>query len=180
MDVRALDEADLADDALMRDYYELTRRSGTYGREQAPFWTFEELLGAFRSPDSGERQELFAAYDGGRMVGNAVLWSFVLDNRDKAAFQVAVDVPQRCRGVGRALTERVERSAKHDGRSLMMVHATLPLEDRDRHPYRRFAEACGYELSDFEVVRHLRLPVPDGEIQGWIDEASPHHRDYRI
>src|SRR5881392_3186947 len=114
MDIRALDEAALADDALMRVYYDVNRRSGTYGREQAPFWGFEEFLGAFRSPDSGERQELFAAYDGDRIVGTAVLWSFLHDNLDKVDFQVCVDVPQRRRGIGRALVERVEQAAKDD------------------------------------------------------------------
>src|SRR4051794_20360320 len=142
MDVRALDEADLADDALMRDYYDLTRRSGTYGREQAPFWSFEELLGAYRSPDSGERQQLFAAYDGDRMVGNAVLWSFLLDNTDKAWFNLHVDVPHRRRGVGRALADRLEQVSKDDGRRLLMGDAKLPFDDRD-HGYRRVPPARG-------------------------------------
>ena len=59
----------------MRAYWELSQRAELFGREHAPFWGFE-FLGAFRSTDSGERQELFAAYDGDRMVGNAVLWCF--------------------------------------------------------------------------------------------------------
>jgi hypothetical protein len=75
VDIRALDDAALADDAVMRAYWELNQRAELFGREHAPFWSFEEFLGAFRSTDSGERQELFAAYDGDRMVGNAVLWS---------------------------------------------------------------------------------------------------------
>src|SRR3954454_9990494 len=180
MDVRALDEADLADDALMRDYYELTRRSGTYGREQAPFWAFEELLGAYRSPDSGERQQLFAAYDGDRMVGNAVLWSFLLDNTDKAWFNLHVDVPHRRRGVGRALADRLEQVSKDDGRTLLMADAKLPFDDRETHGYRRFAEACGYSLSNVEVVRDLALPVPDDRIQEWVDEAAASHEGYTI
>ena len=73
MDIRALDDTALADDALMREFYDLTRRAELLGREQMPFWPFEEFLGAYRSVDSGERQELFAAYDGDRMVANATL-----------------------------------------------------------------------------------------------------------
>jgi len=180
VEIRTLDEAALADDGVMRDFYDLTRRAELIGRPDTPFWEFHEFLGAFRSPDSGERQELIAAYDGGRMVGNAVLWSFLLDNLDKAAFRLSVDVPERRRGIGRALAERLEQIAKDDDRSLMMGESTLPFDDRETHAHRRFAEACGYELSDFEVVRHLPLPVPDERIQGWIDEAAPHHTDYRI
>jgi GNAT superfamily N-acetyltransferase len=180
VDIRALDEKALADDGVMRDFYDLVRRAELHGRPEAPFWTFRDFLGAFRSPDSGERQELFAAYDGDRMVGNAALWSFLADNLDKAAFTLSVDVPERRRGVGRALVERLEQAAKDDGRSLLMTSAVLPFDDRDTHPYRCFAEACGYEFSDYEVVRHLPLPVADAQIQGWIDEAAPHHAGYRI
>ena len=87
MDIRALDDAALADDALMRDFYDLTRRAELLGREHAPFWAFEEFLGAFRSADSGERQELFAAYDGDRMIATPPLWSMLLDNTDKAVLR---------------------------------------------------------------------------------------------
>jgi GNAT superfamily N-acetyltransferase len=62
----------------------------------------------------------------------------------------------------------------------MMTGAHLPFEQRESHGYRRFAEACGYQLSDFEVVRHLPLPVPDALIQGWLDEAAPHHEGYAL
>jgi GNAT superfamily N-acetyltransferase len=175
-----LDETALLDDALMQDFYDLNRRAELHGREHAPFWEFREFLGAFRSTDSGERQQVFAAYDGDRMVGNAVLWSFLLDNTDKACFHVNVDVSDRRRGIGRALVERLEQTVKDDGRGLIMADAKLPFGDRESHGYRHFANACGYELSNYEVVRHLPLPVPDEQIQDWIDEAAPRHRDYTI
>jgi GNAT superfamily N-acetyltransferase len=180
VEIRTVDETALADDAVMRDFYDLNRRAELLGRPDAPFWEFREFLGAFRSPDSGERQELFAAYDGDRMVGNAVLWSFLLDNTDKAAFTLNVDVPERRRGIGRALAQRLEQTAKDDDRSLILADARLPFDDREGHAYRRFAEACGYELSNYEVVRHLPLPVHDEQIQQWIDEAAPRHRGYTI
>src|SRR5213075_451955 len=112
VEIRELDEAAVADDAVMRDFYEVRRRAELHGRPHAPFWEFQEFLGVVRSPDSGERRELFGAYDGDRMVGNAALWSFLLDNRDKAAFRLYVDVPHRRRGIGRALVDRLEQTAK--------------------------------------------------------------------
>jgi GNAT superfamily N-acetyltransferase len=180
MEIRSLDASALADDSVMRDFYGVVRRAELHGRPDAPFWEFEEFLGAFRSVDSGERQELFAAYDGEQMTGNAVLWSFVVDNLEKAAFRAFVDVPVRRRGIGRALVERLEQVATADDRSLLMTNAILPFADRETHPYRRFAENRGYEFSDYEVVRHLPLPVPATRIQEWLDEAEPHHRGYRI
>ena len=180
MEIRAFDEADLADDALMRDFYDLNRRSELHGRPDMPFWSFHEFLGGFRSPDSSERQELFAAYDGDRMVGNAVLWSFLLDNTDKAYLHLNVDVPERRRGIGRALAETVVEVARVDSRALVLAESKLPFDDRDDHPHRCFAEACGFELSNIEVVRHLPLPVAHEAIQQWIEDAAPRHEGYTI
>ncbi len=180
MDIVELDAAALADDAVMRDWYDLSRRAELLGREQAPFWTFEEFLGGFRSEDSGERQQLFAAYDGGRMIAAGVLWSFLLDNTDKAWFGLDVDVPERRRGVGRAMLERIEQVAKDDGRELLLTDTKLPFDERETHGYRQFARVCGYELSNYEVVRHLPLPVPEARIQEWVDEAAPRHEGYRL
>ena len=180
MEIRELDDSALADDAVMGEFYDLSRRAELLGRPDAPFWELGEFLGALRSPSSGERQELFAAYDGDRMVANAMLWSFLTDNRDKASFQLDVDLPARRRGIGRALTERLEQTVKDDGRSLLMTGTVLPYDDRETHAHRRFAEACGYELSDFEIARHLPLPVADELIQEWVDEAAPHDRGYTV
>jgi GNAT superfamily N-acetyltransferase len=180
VDIRELGADALADDAVMRDLYDISRRAELLGREQAPFWTFEEFLGAFRSVDSGERQQLFAAYDGERATCFAVLWSFLLDNTDKAWFNLDVDVPDRRRGVGRAVLERLEQIARDDDRELLLTDTKLPYDDRETHGYRQFATACGYDLSNYEVVRHLPLPVPDEQIQAWVDHAAPHHEGYTI
>src|SRR4051794_23742523 len=117
----------------MRAYYDINRRAELLGREQAPFWSWQDFLGGFRSTDSGERQELFASYDGDRMVATAVLWSFLLDNTEKAWFQVDVDVPDRRRGIGRALVERLEQAAKADGRTVLMTDTKLPFDERETH-----------------------------------------------
>ncbi len=89
-------------------------------------------------------------------------------------------MPERRRGIGRALAHRLEQTAKDDDRSLILADAILPFDDREAHIHRRFAEACGYELSNYEVVRHLRLPVPDEQIRKWIDVAARHHEGYTI
>jgi GNAT superfamily N-acetyltransferase len=108
------------------------------------------------------------------------MWSFLLDNTDKAFFALDVDVTDRRRGIGSAMLARLEQLAKDDHRQLVLTDTKLPFAERETHGYVRFAEACGYSLSNYEVVRHLPLPVPDATIQGWIDEAAPHHEAYTI
>jgi hypothetical protein len=95
-------------------------------------------------------------------------------------FFVDVDTDVRRRGIGRALVTQVEQRVKEDGRSLVMADSKLPFAERETHGYRRFAEVCGYEFSNYEVVRRLALPVPDERIQGWIDEAASAHQGYTI
>jgi GNAT superfamily N-acetyltransferase len=175
-----LDAAAVADDAVLRDFYELSRRAELVDRPQATFWTFEELVGAYRSVDSGERQQLFTAYDGDRMVACAPLWLPLLDNTEKAYFSLDVDVPDRRRGIGRAVLERLEQEAAADGRTLMLTDTKLPFAARGGHGYLAFAEACGYAVANHEVIRHLELPVADEVIQGWIDETAPRREGYTI
>ena len=180
MEIRELTADDLADDGVLGEFYAVTDRAEMLGRENQPRWTREEFFGAVRSPDHGEREVLFGAYEDGRLIGAARLWLFLLDNTDKAAFMLAVDPPRRRQGIGRALVARLEEEARADGRGLIMTDSKLPFGQRDSHPYRRFAEACGYQLSNVEVVRHLALPVPDDEIEDWVAEAAPHHDGYTI
>jgi GNAT superfamily N-acetyltransferase len=180
VDIRPLDAAALADDTVMREFYDLNRRAELAGREQMPFWSFQEFLGAFRSPDSGERQELFEAYEGDQLAGVGVIWFTLLDNTDKAFPMVCVDEPWRRRGIGRALLAHLEERAAADGRTMLVGDASLPFDDREDHATVRFAKTCGYALDSFEVARHLDLPVPDEKLQAWIDEAAPHHAAYSI
>ncbi len=180
MEIRELTADALADDGVVRQLYEVSRRAQLFGRESQPFWSFQEFAGALRATDIGERQEVFAAYDGDRLVAGAILWSFLLDNTEKAWFELSVDVPDRRRGIGRALATRLEEVARADGRTLILSDTKLPFDDREAHGYRRFAEACGYQLSNYEVVRHLPLPVPDDRIEEWIAEATPRLEGYTL
>lgn len=181
MEIRSLD---VHDEEVQRPVYELSRRSETLGREQMPFWSFQEFVGAVCAPDSGERQELVGVYASAghaeELVGTALIWFPLLDNTDKCWTALNVDPPARRRGVGRALVAEVEQRAKADGRDLVMGDSKIPFAERDTHGYRRFAEASGYELANIEVVRHLALPVDDARIQEWIDGAAPAHEGYTI
>lgn len=177
MDIR---EIDIADDALMAEMYAVDVRSSHLGRESMPQWTHQEFLGAYRTGDSGERQVVIGAYDNDTLLGFAAFWFPLLDNLDKVYLELHVDPPARRRGVGRALLAEVEDQARADGRTLLLTDSKIPAGERESHPYRRFAEACGFEFSNVEVVRHLALPVPDAQLQAWVDKAAERHEGYAV
>ena len=180
VEIRRLDDAAQADDAVMLEWYDLCRRAELLGREHMPFWSFQEFLGAYRSPDKGERHEMYAAVDGDRMLGTVVVWYPLEDNVEKVYLNVDVDVPHRRRGIGRALVQRVEEAAGADGRTTLMLSTQVPFDQRRSHGHEKFAEACGYTWSIDEILRHLALPVPDERIQEWVDAAAAKHEGYTI
>jgi len=166
---------DIHDDAQLKMTYDVSYRAEMLGREDAPNWTYEEFVGAIRSPDSGERLEMFGAYVDDDLVGVATLYTFLLDNTDKVWMQLAVDPPARRQGHGRALLQHVEEVATTDGRTVLMTDTKLPFEQVADHGYRRFVESAGYEFSNIEVCRYLRLPVDEELLQSWSDEAAERH-----
>lgn len=177
MEIRALDKTD---DGQLRAAYDVNRRAELIGREDVPFWSFDEYVGAVRSPDSRERAEMFGGYLDGQLVGTATLYSFLLDNVEKAWADVDVDPDRRRRGHGRELLGHVEDLARKDDRTLVMTASHLPIEEVETHGYRRFLEACGYALSNIEVVRYLRLPVDATVLQGWADGAADRSAGYEV
>ena len=177
MDIR---EIDVADDEAMRALCQVEERSATLGRESMTHWSHQELLGAYRSEDSGERQEVFGVFDGEALLGFTSAWFPLLDNRDKVYFDLHVDPPARRRGVGRELVGELERRAGADGRTMLLTDSKQPPGQRETHPYRRFAESVGFEFSNVEVVRHLPLPVDPADLAAWKARAAERHDGYTV
>ncbi len=177
MDIHPLDPSD---EARLREAYDLDTRSRLWEREGTPHWSWQEMAGTYRYPDSGERADLLGGYADGRLVGLAVVYSPLLDNTEKAWLQVDVDPSDRRRGHGAALLAAAEEHARSLGRTLLVIEATVPFEHREDHGYRRFAERHGYAFANAEVVRWLPLPVPDEAIAGWEAAAAPHQEGYTI
>jgi GNAT superfamily N-acetyltransferase len=114
------------------------------------------------------------------MLGGGLLFVPQLDNLEKAYTGVCIAPRHQRRGAGGAVLEQlVSRAAAH-GRSTVLLQSQYAFDRREDHGYRRFAENHGFSLASTEVSRRLPLPVPEERLQGWIDEAAPHHRDYRI
>ncbi|WP_341926918.1 GNAT family N-acetyltransferase [Nocardioides psychrotolerans] len=177
MDLRPLD---IHDDELMSAVFRVVDRGTSLGREEMPRATEQEWVGAVRAPDSGERAVHVAALVDGKVVGVATAYLFLLDNTDKAWFEVVVDPAHRRAGIGSALVERLTEVATADGRTQLTGGTKIPFDRIDDHPYRAFAEHHGFARSNVEIVRHLALPVPEASLTAWADQAAAASAGYRI
>jgi len=173
-------QLDLADDAQMRTAYEVNRRAELVGREDAPHWSFENFLGAMRSTDSGERQEVRVGYVDGQLVALGVIYLWLLDNTDKSWVEVKVDPAHPRRGHGTAMLEHLAEIATEDGRTELLADTKVPIDEVDTHPKSLFLKKLGFTHANVELVRYLKLPIDDAVIQGWIDQAAERHDGYRI
>jgi GNAT superfamily N-acetyltransferase len=175
-----LRQVDFADDAQFKPFYAIMRAANLYEREGMPFWSERECAIMFRHDEPTEEWHAFAAYDGDVMVGISVLMLTLLDNTDMAFVSVSVPPERRRQGIGSALLTKAVEAARAAGRAKVLTEANVPVEAREDHPYRTFAEKHGFALANIEVCRTLDLPVDDDALRKWQDEASPHHEGYRI
>jgi GNAT superfamily N-acetyltransferase len=177
VDIRPID---LDSDEELRAAYDIDTRAMLLGREGSPHWSFQEMAGAYRHPDSGERQDLLGGFVDGRLVGLATSYVPLLDNLDKAWVAVHVDPAEQRQGYGTVLLDAITDLLVADQRGLLVGETKLPFAERETHGYRRFCERNGYEFSNVEVVRWMGLPVADEAIQGWADQAAGRGDGYTI
>lgn len=169
------------DNAEMHAYYLATRAAATADNPDRPVWTEEVMTGFIREPSADERVEVWLAVDDDEPVlGGGVMFVPQLDNLDKVYMGVEIAPQHQRRGAGTRVVETlVERAVSH-GRTTLLLVSTIPFDGREDHGYRRFAERHGFAVASVEVSRRCDLPLPDEQLQAWIDEAAPHHADYRI
>jgi GNAT superfamily N-acetyltransferase len=171
---------DVDSDAEVRRVYEIARAALLHERPDAPMWSERECVEELRGDDPGELIDAYGAFSAGEMVGASIFVAFRNDNLEKAFVEVWVEPELRRRGIGTAIADHLTDVARAHGRSTMLAQASYPFDRREDHPYRRFAEVLGYRLALTQIRRYLTLPVPDDRISAWVDEAAPHHDDYRI
>lgn len=177
LDVRLLDTRD---DAALRRWHEVSQAAERFERPWATTWTFEEMVLQVRAEDEAMGWKMLGAYDGEDMVGGAALMLPRLDNLDKVYGVIVVHPDRRRRGVGGRIVEEVVALMRAEDRSVLLVESGFPGEDRDEHPYARFARKHGFTMANVEVHRVLDLPLDPELIRSMQAEAATHHTGYEL
>jgi GNAT superfamily N-acetyltransferase len=178
MEIRRLDPHD---DAQMRRFHEIGWRAEREdGRPWNSFWTYQEMAGLIREPTEDQRMDCFSVYDGDRMVAGGLVDLSLMDNLDKAFVFPAVEPELRGRGFGGMLLEALVEHARDNGRSQVTGMTAVPFEERYSSGILRFADKHGFRLANTEIMRILRLPVPDGLLEEVRRESAARHEGYEI
>jgi len=165
-------------------YYEILCDAELYQRPDAAIWSLREAQVFLRGGEPGESVECFAGYADdagtGQMVAIGGLVLTLNDNTDKAFIGVDVAPDVRRRGYGGAMLTYLVDHARNQGRTVFLSESNVPGTDRETHPYVQFAAKHGFSLANVEVRRQLPLPVDDEQLDGWEQQAAPHHEGYRF
>jgi len=171
---------DLADDVLLRRWYDIEAAAQTFERPWSAQWSFEELCVMVRNQDESTRVDLLGAFEDAAMVGAGVMNLPLLDNVGKVYAGVFVEPEQRRRGIGRGLVEHTVALAHAEGRTEILVSAGVPGKERETHPYTVFALKNGFTMTSVEVHRVLDLPLAVSDVKTMQAECAPHHTDYEL
>ncbi|HYH63019.1 MAG TPA: GNAT family N-acetyltransferase, partial [Solirubrobacterales bacterium] len=182
-----------------------TVETAGYGTDELNY-SAEELLPGWAHQDFGPKR-LFVARSDGRIVGRAVFETQADAQSDYVWLLVQVHPEWRRRGIGTALSDRMEQLAAQEGRMTQVVYTVSPEAPGPRLPAPtgfgslpaensevRFLLGRGYSLEQIE--RGSRLPLsddtseltrqfemasavagPDYVLHYWIDRSPPEWRE---
>jgi GNAT superfamily N-acetyltransferase len=155
----------------------------TYGTDELAF-TAEESLPGYLDQEH-EPTRLFAAWDGSRMVGAARYEIEPGDDPHTAWLMVDVLQGVRERGIGTALSAKLQGVAATDGIRKGIVYAVSGFGQGPRltpptgfgsvaanNPEVRFLLRAGYRLE--QVVRGSRLPLPARDVESLLASSRSH------
>jgi GNAT superfamily N-acetyltransferase len=171
-------EIDLADEPAVHRWWQAAYEVDRLDRPWSWFMTWEPLWKTFRTPNATWERHVFGAYEDDELVGGAHLQLPLHDNLHLAHVWVFVPVPQRRRGVGTALLQRVLDEVQGLGRSTVLGVVMAP--QGCEAPGVPFAERHGFATASTEGMKLVDLPATEGRWAGLASEAAPHHADYRL
>ncbi|GAB3495046.1 GNAT family N-acetyltransferase [Flexivirga lutea] len=172
---------DPADDALMRQVYDVGCASKSLGRPWFSPPSYTSWLIGMRDPDPEESRELYGfCTEGGGCLGSTLLFIPEHDNLEKVYADLAVAPQHRRHGVGSALVDHAKRRVRQLGRSTLFTESLAPGDGSGADGHRSFATSRGFTTAWRETTRHLQLPVPDPRLGDLTAAAASRSAGYRI
>lgn len=173
---------DPADDAVVRQVYDLGVAAKSVGRPWFSPPRYEGWLIQLRQPEVEETLELYGAFDAdGSCAGTSLLFIPTQDNLEKVYADIDVAPGRRRRGIGTELVRHATARCRQLGRQTFFTETLVPGHWDEQHGYPTFARAMGFAPAWHELTRHLRLPVPGDRLaELWRTTLPAHGDDYRI
>jgi GNAT superfamily N-acetyltransferase len=174
---------DAADPAQMAAWHGSYHEAQVFGCPYPMSWMLEEMRAQLLADVPGERMLGFAGYADGQLVTTGTLTLPLMDNQHLAFLEVTTRPEHRNRGHGSAMLERLTVLAGQHGRRTLTAEASTPYDgpaDGSGHPNADFLLHRGFTCALGDVLRVLDLPADEALLHRLVDEAAPHHRDYRI
>ena len=176
-------EVDPFDDGALAAWHATYDAADRHGRRYAVPFHLPELTADFRTPGPGRAYELWAGWDGDRLVSCASLELPLLDNLTQAVLVLSTHPDHRRRGHGAALLAHVLARAASRGRRVVVVRVAYPYDapvDGAGHPDVEFVTRRGFTFGLGDVQRVLDLPLDPASLESLVREAEPHHVGYRF
>lgn len=179
MDLRTVLLDRTSEPELKRIAYEVFVPGYEHGRIEIPRMAYEEFENILWSRPNHVGEGILALR-GDEPVGMGGLLLPQRDNRESAMFMVAVHPDHRRHGAGSLLLSVVMDRARHHGRRTLVTECGAPPETIDSVPGVGFAKAKGFETAITNVVRRIRLPVPDESLASLEARTATSTEGYRL
>lgn len=166
-----------ADEAAIRDWYELCRAVARADRPDDPPPCPQYELGRVRHPWPGQDEAVWVARLGGSDGHHAVLGGCTLqlprlDNLHNATCEVLVAPEYRRRGIGRALLAHLQAETAREGRIRLIAEVDQPLDPATPDPGGRFAAASGARLVLLQTRRRLDVGAVDPDALARLEQQA--------
>lgn len=176
LEIRAVDPRDDADMDAFQEVYAAAELAedpdaALYSREDG-------VTMMLSSGTGGELCEGYAAFAGGRMLGELMVTAPLRDNLHMARVWIWVHPDHQRQGVGTRLSSYADDRVRSLGRSTCHAQARIGIDRANGN--RAFAESVGYLLANTEIERRFSLPADLALLDRLAAEAAPHHTAYTL
>ena len=157
------------------DWYRAKRAGWLFEREGGAIISLDGLRGMVTLGRDDVRFQLYAAWEGDRIVGTLMVELPLKENRRHAEVTVTVSPEHRNRGLGTRLLGEAERVMVEEDRTVALAEVPHPRGRTEQDwPSARFAAKHGFEVGQEEDTLTLDVPVGPGLLDGLRPDTAPY------